>query len=391
MPRRRGPARLVTATQHHRPVALNAESAGLRHTRISRHSLAQAHLSRLNYLARRIWTARAGAGRAYCSASARDVRIRVDVMPALVGPSWPAPSHVPSWPRGSLAASSRGPGLPCRLGARPRLSGRRLSERRERKLSRGRRRPTQWARARREWRAPSLSSHSVVTEWVSESLSSHWVSDKYGLARSHCMCWWHWSATHVLSESLARTGPGRDPAGGRRTWTGQAPEFKFESKFQLLLLIWQFLLKAVSEGNRSLKGLTAKSMAELLWQHSGTSMVSQTGQHKYRAFPLLLQLLQAGTSSLNEEVQPLLLCWPQASLRVWMIEFFFPNSRALLPIFHTNCPDGSLFAQMGSHFVQNTASPVLYSIVEPSPLLTFNSGVGGSWLLDVRSWGFQPA
>ena len=36
-----------------------------------------------------------------------------------------------------------------------------------------------------------------------------------------------------------------------------------------------------------------------------------------------------------------------------MIEFIFPNSRALLPTFCTNCLDGSDFAQMGSHFAQN--------------------------------------
>ena len=33
---------------------------------------------------------------------------------------------------------------------------------------------------------------------------------------------------------------------------------------------------------------------------------------------------------------------------------YLPNSRALLPIFRTNCPDGSHFAQMGFHFAQNT-------------------------------------
>ena len=40
------------------------------------------------------------------------------------------------------------------------------------------------------------------------------------------------------------------------------------------------------------------------------------------------------------------------------------NSRAFLPTFSTDCPDGSHFAQMGSHFVQNTTpTPVLYSAV----------------------------
>ena len=37
-----------------------------------------------------------------------------------------------------------------------------------------------------------------------------------------------------------------------------------------------------------------------------------------------------------------------------MIEFFFPNSRARLSTFHKKCPDGCHFAQIGSHFAQNT-------------------------------------
>ena len=49
-----------------------------------------------------------------------------------------------------------------------------------------------------------------------------------------------------------------------------------------------------------------------------------------------------------------------------MIEFFFPNSRSLLPTYRTNCPDGFHFAQMGSHFAQNfntTTNP--YSLLSP--------------------------
>ena len=39
-----------------------------------------------------------------------------------------------------------------------------------------------------------------------------------------------------------------------------------------------------------------------------------------------------------------------------MINFLFPNSRALLPTFRTNCPDGSHFFQIGTHFAQNTTT-----------------------------------
>ena len=35
---------------------------------------------------------------------------------------------------------------------------------------------------------------------------------------------------------------------------------------------------------------------------------------------------------------------------------FLPNSRALLPTFRANCPDGSHFAQMGSDFAQKTTT-----------------------------------
>ena len=52
-----------------------------------------------------------------------------------------------------------------------------------------------------------------------------------------------------------------------------------------------------------------------------------------------------------------------------MIECFFPNSRALLPTFHTNCPDGSRFAQMGSHFAQNAISNLCSLLSRHTPLL----------------------
>ena len=56
---------------------------------------------------------------------------------------------------------------------------------------------------------------------------------------------------------------------------GQAAEFKFESKIKPLLVIWQSLLKAISEDNQSF--LTAKSMAKLLGQRSGTAWACQRG------------------------------------------------------------------------------------------------------------------
>ena len=45
---------------------------------------------------------------------------------------------------------------------------------------------------------------------------------------------------------------------------------------------------------------------------------------------------------------------PAPRFNVVMIQFTFPNSRAPLPTFGTNCTDGPHFAQMGSHFAENT-------------------------------------
>ena len=47
-------------------------------------------------------------------------------------------------------------------------------------------------------------------------------------------------------------------------------------------------------------------------------------------------------------------CWCAAGSLLLMIEFFLPHSRALLPSFHTNCPERSHFAQKGPLFARNT-------------------------------------
>ena len=46
----------------------------------------------------------------------------------------------------------------------------------------------------------------------------------------------------------------------------------------------------------------------------------------------------------------------KSAFKLAMIEFFPPNSRALLPTLPTNYPDGSHFAKKGSHFAQNTTT-----------------------------------
>ena len=53
-----------------------------------------------------------------------------------------------------------------------------------------------------------------------------------------------------------------------------------------------------------------------------------------------------------------------------MIEFFLPNSRALLPTFRINCPDWSHLVQMGYHFAQNTTT-------NPCSLLSHHKPLSG--------------
>ena len=81
---------------------------------------------------------------------------------------------------------------------------------------------------------------------------------------------------------------------------GQAAEFKFESKFEPLPVIWQSLPKAVPEDNRRFRGQNQ-------WPSSwGRAPAGRTGEHKHRAFPSLRQSLRAATGSLEENVLPLL-------------------------------------------------------------------------------------
>ena len=64
-----------------------------------------------------------------------------------------------------------------------------------------------------------------------------------------------------------------------------------------------------SYSRRKSKGLTANSMAGLLGPRSGTPWGGRTGKHKHKAFLSPLQLLQAATCLLDENMLPLLRYW----------------------------------------------------------------------------------
>ena len=76
---------------------------------------------------------------------------------------------------------------------------------------------------------------------------------------------------------------------------GQAAVFKFESKFEHLLVIWQSLLRLFP---KVIEGLEGKI--------NGQPLGAALRQHKHRVFPSLQQSLRAATGSLEENMLPLL-------------------------------------------------------------------------------------
>ena len=62
---------------------------------------------------------------------------------------------------------------------------------------------------------------------------------------------------------------------------GQAAEFKFESKFKPLPSAGHLAITPEGYSRRQSKDLTAKSMAKLLGQHSGTAWAGRTGEHEH--------------------------------------------------------------------------------------------------------------
>ena len=97
---------------------------------------------------------------------------------------------------------------------------------------------------------------------------------------------------------------------------GQEAEFKFESKFKPMQVIWHhsrrlfqtrkkikvFGITPEGYSRRKSKFLTAKSMAKRL----GQSCAGLTSKHRHRAFLSQMQLLLAPTGSLEENMLPLL-------------------------------------------------------------------------------------
>ena len=77
-----------------------------------------------------------------------------------------------------------------------------------------------------------------------------------------------------------------------------------------MLFIWQSLPKAITKDTQRFMVSIAKSIAEaaaeLFGQRSCTTWAGQTGKHRHRAFPSQRQLLLVTTSSIEENMLPLL-------------------------------------------------------------------------------------
>ena len=93
----------------------------------------------------------------------------------------------------------------------------------------------------------------------------------------------------------------------------QAADFKYESKFEPLQVIWQSLRTLFQ---KVIEGLErAKSTAKLVGPLYGAAWAGRTGEHKHRVClnwtrpaATLLQSLLAATGSLEENMLPLLRC-----------------------------------------------------------------------------------
>ena len=93
---------------------------------------------------------------------------------------------------------------------------------------------------------------------------------------------------------------------------GQVAEFKFESKFELLPVIWQSLQRLFQKVIKGLEGkinCQALGAALLLCSCSPPQCAGQTGEDKHRAFSSLLQSLLAATCLLEENMLPRLRYW----------------------------------------------------------------------------------
>ena len=83
---------------------------------------------------------------------------------------------------------------------------------------------------------------------------------------------------------------------------GQAAEFKLESKFEPLQVIWRSLQMLFQKVIKGLEGkINGNSLGAALWHC--------LGEHKYRVFLSLLQSLRAATGLLEEHMLPLLQYW----------------------------------------------------------------------------------
>ena len=128
----------------------------------------------------------------------------------------------------------------------------------------------------------------------------HVQSDGWGLITTHCCPQFWRSKKNSNSTQFVELYFGVSEQKKPLQPIGQAAEFKFESKFEPLQVIWQSLPKAVPEDNRRFRGQNQ-------WPSSwGRAPAGRTGEHKHRAFPSLRQSLRAATGSLEENVLPLL-------------------------------------------------------------------------------------
>ena len=127
---------------------------------------------------------------------------------------------------------------------------------------------------------------------------------------------------------------------------GEAAEFKFESKFEPLPVIWQSLWRLF---HKVIEGLECKIKGLAL---GAALQQGRTGEHKLRAFPSRLQSLRASIGSLEENMLPLLRYWLSSGVNKVLLLCKFLAATSYLFFSHEN------FDGIGEKLLQTKAAPI---------------------------------
>ena len=215
---------------------------------------------------------------------------------------------------------------------------------------------------RREWYKKPVWWMRVDINWLLSSISA-FLTELKRIQTPHSL-FWEFGADKTLTT----------------LWSGD--------RVQVWVKVWAPAghLAITPEGysRRQSKVLTAKSMAKLLGQRSGTAWAGRTGEIKHRAFPSQRQSLRAATCSLEENLLPLLRYWLSSSVnKVLMLCRY----RAATSHFFSSC---KMKFSMEIHGIQWLARSCCQAKPRPSLRSIFRSFIGVCLIYDIGTKQHVP-